>query len=285
MRGNPFCAIFLYLMKRILFPTDFSEHSGNALVFASAFAELSDAEIILFHTIVPVVGSITQMGYTVELNSVLYDLASESLENIAKTLQNKGISTQTTLRNGYVTNEVEAAIEEFSINMIIMGSHGKSNLIDKLVGSTAAHVMMNIDIPSVIVPSKYNNRPIRRAAFAHQLVQPSIKHLDMALNFTKILGVPQLEVVHIYSNEQDVYEADKTIINQIDSIFSDERIHYHFINNDSVVEGLSLFLKENNIDLLITSSNKKTFWRRLMLGNISAKMAMEIDTPILILKG
>lgn len=271
-------------MYKILFLTDFSEHSTNAMHFTEKLAIASGSEVVIFHALVPVVGTITQMGSTVELTSVLYNTAEETLREAQEEFEKLNIPTQKILLSGYVMSELESIIEEYGINLIIMGTHGKASILDKIVGSTAAYVLTQLDVPTIVIPSKFRERTIKNVAFAHQLVSPKIDHLTEAFKFIGYFDLAHLDVAHIYSDEQDVYEADKSVLDQIKNNFSDRDLEFHFIQDDSVVNGIYDFLKEKEVDFLITSSNKKTFWKRLLSGNISATLATEFNTPILVLK-
>lgn len=271
-------------MYKILFLTDFSEQSVQAMYFTKKLAIASGSEVIIFHTMLPVVGSITQMGNTVELTSVLYHTADEALKETEADFKAQNIPTKTVLLSGYILSEVENVVKENGINLIIMGTHGKTSLLDKIVGSTAAYVLTQLNTPTIVIPSKFHQRVIKKVVFAHQLVAPKIDHLLDAFNFIGYLGVEQLDVVHIYSDEQDVYEPDQNIIREIQENFIHKNLNFHYVQDDSVVNGMYNFMKDNQTDFLITSSNKKTFWKRLLSGNISATLATEFDTPVLVLK-
>lgn len=271
-------------MYKILFLTDFSEYSARAMYFTKRLSKSSESEVVIFHTLLPVVGAITQMGNTVELTSVLYHTAEESLKEIEVDFQAESIQARTVLLSGYIQSEIEQVVLKYNINLIIMGTHGRNSLLDKIVGSTAAYVLTQLDTPTIVIPSKFHEREVSRVAFAHQLAAPKIEHLEEAFKFINCLQVKELEVVHIYSNEQDVYEPDQAVLKEIQSSFAQKNITFHFVQDDSVVNGLYGYMKENQTDFLITSSNKKTFWKRLLSGNISATLATEFDTPILVLK-
>lgn len=271
-------------MYRILFMTDFSEHSMHAMNFCKHLASVSGSEVVLFHCVTPIVGSITQMGVSVELTTILYENANDSLKDFEAEFTQEGIPSKSLLTAGQVSSILDDVVEEENINLIVMGTHGMSNILDKIMGSTTAYVLTQMDVPTIVIPSKFQMKDIKNVVFAHQLNAPKIDHLLEAFKFTKYLEVPHLDVVHIYSDEQEVYAPDNAVIAQIKSTFAHENINFYFEKDDSVVNGLYRFMKENKTDFLITSSNKKTFWKRLLSGNISATLATEFETPILVLK-
>lgn len=272
------------MMYRVLFMTDFSERSMHAMDFCKMFASASKSEVVLFHCVSPIVGSMTQMGVSVELTSILQDNAQETLSELEKEFDELHIDTKSVLAAGQVSSVLEDVIKENDINLIIMGTHGNSNLLDKIMGSTAAYVLTHLDTPTIVIPAKFHLKSIENVVFAHQLTAPKINHLLEAFNFINYMNVDKLDVVHIHSEEQEVYSPDTLIIEEIKSHFTHQNLIFHFEKDDSVVNGLYRFMKENKTDFLITSSNKKTFWKRLLSGNISATLATEFEIPILVLK-
>ncbi|MCO5249651.1 MAG: universal stress protein [Chitinophagales bacterium] len=272
-------------MYKILFLTDFSEHSNHAKAFTQKLAVSSQSDVIIFHALFPVTGSITQMGATVELTSVLYNSATESLQRLEKEFNEVNINTQSIILTGDIIHQVENVVKENKVDLIIMGTHGMNNIIDRITGSVAAYVLTRLDIPTIVIPFQYHQREIKKIVFAHQLSAPRVNHLEAAFEFAKFLNILHIDVVHIYSDELDVYQPNREIINELKEKFRQESIGFHFIKNESVVNGIYQYMQDNQTDFLITSSNKKTFWKRLMSGNISATLATEFDTPILVLKG
>ena len=271
-------------MYKILFLTDFSQHSYQARLFLKNFAQCSKSEVFIFHALTPVVGAITQMGSTVELSSVLYKGAEEELYQIQNEFIEKQIETHIILHSGSLQNEIEKFLHENTFDMIVMGTHGKSNLLDRILGSNATYVLTHLSLPTIVIPSKYQPRTIRNVVFAHQLFTPKINHLEKAFEFLEYWGINRLDILHIYSEEMEVYHPNMEIVNVLKEKFSHKDLQFHFVQDDSVVYGLYKYMHENEVDFLITSSNKKTFWRRLVSGNISSKMATEFETPILVLK-
>ncbi|MCO5229908.1 MAG: universal stress protein [Chitinophagales bacterium] len=271
-------------MYKILFLTDFSEYSQNARTFTKLLAKTSNSEVVVMHTISPVVGSITQMGFTVELNSVLYDVAQQSMIEIEEDFKADGIKVSYTIRSGNLLDEAQNIIDSKEANLIIMGTHGKTGILDKMIGSSAAQVITQMDVPTIVIPYKYKFHQVKNITFAHQLESPKLEHLAETFKILDFFKIEQLNIVHIYSQEQDVYQADTNVVDKIKEQFPSRTINFHFVNDDSVINGLYNFLKDHHTDLLVTSSNKKTFWKRLISGNISATLATEFDIPIYILK-
>lgn len=271
-------------MKKILFPTDFSPSAENALDFAKMLAQKKGAEILLLHIIQPQMGSVTQMGYVVDINLALLEEGQKALEALGKKMEDDGYRVATLVKQGFISDEINNVIKEEKVDYIVMGSHGASGILEKLVGSTAAYVMEQAECPSFIIPHSYKMKEINRVAFAHQLESPDVEHLKTAFELTKFLGVDGLDIVHVFNPEDTKLFEDKSVIHSVEKVFPEEKIRFHFISNASVVEGLDGFIDDNDVDILITASNKKTFWDRLFGSHFSKKIAIHTHVPLLVVK-
>lgn len=271
-------------MKKVLFPTDFSPSAENALAFAKMLVKTIDAELILLHIIQPQMGSATQMGYVVDINVVLIEEGQKALARLAEQLKQEGIKASSLCKQGFISDEINSVIESEKIDYIVMGSHGTSGVFDKLVGSTAAFVMEKASCPSFIIPHDYQLKDISRVAFAHQLETPDIEHLKVAFDLLDLLKIDTLDIVHVYNPETSTLFSDKSVVHAIENVFAEEKIRFHYINNPSATEGLDSFIKDNDTDVLITASNRKTFWDKLFGTHFSKKIAVHTHIPLLVIK-
>lgn len=271
-------------MKKILFPTDFSPSANNALSFAKLLVRQIDGEIVLLHIIQPQMGSVTQMGYVVDINVVLIEEGQKALEQSVQDLLAEGVKAASLCKQGFIADEINRVIETEKIDYIVMGSHGVSGVFERLVGSTAAYVMENVACPSFIIPHNYQLKDINRVAFAHQLESPDIEHLKVAFELLRVLGIESLDIVHVYNPDNTRLFSDKTVVHAIENVFADKGIRFHYINNPVLEEGLDNFIKDADIDILITASNRKTFWDKLFGTHFSKKIAIHTHIPLLVIK-
>jgi nucleotide-binding universal stress UspA family protein len=63
------------------------------------------------------------------------------------------------VRNGVPHLELLAAIEEEKPNLMVVGTKGRSNLADVVVGSTARKMYRRSPIPLVTIPAGYDKVP------------------------------------------------------------------------------------------------------------------------------
>ncbi len=142
-------------LHRILVPTDFSKHSGNALTYATAFAEKFGAELYLLHVVqnlalfIPeVVTAAPPLAPPVEQ---LTASVREALNRVIEQNQLQRFNVHAEVREGHPFYEIIRFAKETDIDLIIMGTHGHSGLVHVLLGSVVEKVVRKAPCPVLTV--------------------------------------------------------------------------------------------------------------------------------------
>jgi len=149
-------------IKTILTPTDFSERSYYAFHMALKCAQCFKAKLILFHVIpqeqvrfareIMVEQKFTIPGYSEE------ELIRRRKEKILKEFEKhfpdyKGqeLEVEAQAAFGNPVEKILAAIEEYKIDIIIMGTHGRTGINLALIGSVAEKIVRHSPVPVTTV--------------------------------------------------------------------------------------------------------------------------------------
>lgn len=137
----------------ILVPTDESDTATLAAEHALDVAGRYDATI---HALSVVdLGGITGVP-TVDIDATgiedrLTEAAMEATEAIADRAAEAGIDCVTTVRTGTPYREILAYVDEEPVDLVVMGTHGRSGLERLLMGSVAEHVVRASPVPVLTV--------------------------------------------------------------------------------------------------------------------------------------
>lgn len=133
-------------LKNVLLLTDFSEPSCDALPFAMAVARGYGSKVHAVHVLVP-------SGYNymaLEMAGTLLD----SQEEMARTemervdAQLAGLPRETVIERGTsLWDAVSRLVKERSIDLIVLGTHGRTGFKKALLGSSAEEVFRRSPIP------------------------------------------------------------------------------------------------------------------------------------------
>ena len=139
--------------KNILFLTDFSEASNTAVAFAAGMARHYNAQLYAGHSCDPVI--LTETAGANILQEV-EDTSRAMLETLAR---ETGPKTVPLFARGSVASAVPGWINQHGIDLIIMGTNGRSGLQHFLLGSTAEAIVRSATCPVLTVGPHVTTRP------------------------------------------------------------------------------------------------------------------------------
>ena len=143
--------------KSILFATDFSESSDHAFEYAYTVAKSFGARLLVLHVINELVDL---RGFYVPHISI--DKLEEEMAESAQKMMDKFIDShaqgygkiQPIVAPGIPYDEILKKSEEESVDMIVLGTHGRTGLDHVLFGSTAEKVVRKSTIPVMTIRVK-----------------------------------------------------------------------------------------------------------------------------------
>ncbi|MGE4092745.1 MAG: universal stress protein [Candidatus Binatia bacterium] len=141
-------------VKTILVPYDFSDYAAHAFAWASELAQLWNARIILLHA-VPLFARIsyTEAPVLFDIPKVEAELVADGekqlREFIAKANQPQlRIEAQTMLGDPFAV--ICQVAERDQVDLIVMGSHGRTGLAHVFMGSVAERVLRHASCPVLV---------------------------------------------------------------------------------------------------------------------------------------
>ena len=142
------------MFKTILFPTDFSDISKAALKYIKQLKEGGAETVILLYVIDQrSISAIDQADgvNAPELEREIMVGADEEMKEMEKELEESGFKVKTLLRTGFPLREILKVEEAEDVSIIVIGSHGKSNLEEMFLGSVSEKVARKCKKPVLIV--------------------------------------------------------------------------------------------------------------------------------------
>lgn len=141
-------------VKMILFPTDFSEGSDNALPYAADMAKHYGAKLYLLHVIQDIVEATGWYVPHVSLDELYRDIE----KNAAKEMDRYGIEEfrgfkdiERIVVKGRPYEEILKFARENKADLIVIGTHGRKGLDRVIFGSTAEKVVRDAPCPVLSV--------------------------------------------------------------------------------------------------------------------------------------
>jgi nucleotide-binding universal stress UspA family protein len=141
-------------MDKILFPTDFSEFSNNALKYAISFAREYKAKLIVLHVIeniYPYSGFSETAFPIVELYTDVEKYASKEMESLISNNVPKDLPVEQIITRGTPFLEIVNSAREKEVDLIVIATHGRTGLEHVFFGSTAEKVVRKAPCPVLTI--------------------------------------------------------------------------------------------------------------------------------------
>jgi nucleotide-binding universal stress UspA family protein len=273
-------------MKKILFPTDFSETSESAFVYAIELAKLFKADLILLHTFdLPIIDSQAMpINYatiyeTIELAN--FEHFKKELPKLRAIMEERNIEHVTMshiLMDGDLNYNIEKVIKQEHIDFVVMGTNGITAWLDSFLGTNTGSLISNVSVPVLSVPkeSKYNR--IETIAFTTRFREKDIEAMHKVLVFAKKLHA-KVKCVYVKTPNSDVTDA---AIKSWEFLFNTEKnLKFFIIPSENVNETIEDFLIGQEIDLLAMLTYKRNFFVKLFTTTTTQKLSYYLKTPIL----
>lgn len=144
------------MFKKILYPTDFSDAAAKALNYIKQLKEAGSQEVVLLHVINQrIIDGLMRHAMLDEdimrWRDKAVEIAEESLAEMSKELENVGFTVKMIVKTGYPGNVILDVEMHESPSIIVIGSHGRSNLGDMLLGSVSDRVVRKSKRPVLVV--------------------------------------------------------------------------------------------------------------------------------------
>jgi nucleotide-binding universal stress UspA family protein len=274
-------------MKTLVVPTDFSSVSVNAVNYAVDMAQAINAGIVLLNVYnVPVsftdapVAPVTTVSIE-EIKRTSEERLEEIKKNLVALTQGK-IEIFTESRLGDTIEEMEQLCKSVQPLAIIMGSHGTTGLERMIMGSTTLTAVRRLKCPVIVVPAGTTYHGIKKIGLAcdfENVVQST--PVDYIKKIVSEFGA-ELYVMNVQDIKQEEDELAEATMDTtyLDAMLDDVRPIYVQLTGKDVVESLTAFAENNNLDLVMVIPKKHRFIDSLFHKSQSRELITHAHIPI-----
>lgn len=141
-------------VKTILVPTDFSERSNAAVETALSMAKQIGAKVIFLHSLdwsdhPDEMTPMADEGY-----AFMKDWAHAYLDDLVHRARKEGVEANAELTDGIPFVEIIDAVGRHPVDLIVMGTHGRSGLRRLMMGSQTEQVLRQAPCPVLTIKSR-----------------------------------------------------------------------------------------------------------------------------------
>lgn len=144
------------MFKKILYPTDFSDVSQKALDYIKQLKETGSVEVVVLHVInnriiEGIRRHMADESRIEEFETMVREEANQSLIGIETELKKLGYKIKRIIKTGIPLREILRIEEEEDVSVIVVGSHGRTNLEEVFLGSVSEKVIRKCKKPILVI--------------------------------------------------------------------------------------------------------------------------------------
>jgi nucleotide-binding universal stress UspA family protein len=274
-------------LKKILFPTDFSEVANNAFVHALGLAKLVHGELILLHTYeLPIVDNqFAPQNYQVLFDSLelsnfeKFKNEVPKLRAIAEEYHFEDIKMSHMIMDGDLMYNIKEIIKKDKIDYIVMGTSGATGWKEAFLGTNTGEAIVNLSVPVLSVPKDCEYTKIETIGFTTRFREKDKEALKQIINIAKATNA-KVKCLYVKTKVTDNTEAT---FDDWKEQFKKEPVTFFILPNEDVKESISDFITHQEIDVLAMLTYKRSFFESLFTSSFTERMSYNSEVPILAL--
>ena len=273
-------------MKKILVPTDFSDHAYYALKVASQIAKKNGGEVLLLHMLeLPhQAGDAIGSGHDLPEIMLFKNSAINRLEELMDDECLEGLKVSEIIQFELAFDGIMKVSEKNGVDLIIMGSHGASGFKEMFIGSNAEKVVRNSEVPVLIIEKDAGEFNVDKFVFASDFTDEIKKPFAKVVEFANKFGAElQLAMINTPSNFKPTHIAQEIMKNFV-SNFTINKYSINIYNDVNVENGILNFSNHISADLIGVSTHGRKGIAHFFNGSISEDLVNHALRPVVTFK-
>lgn len=266
-------------MKKILVPTDFSPVADNALRYAIEIATVFKSKIYLYHFF-----SYDRFNFDLNLPKDKQPYVKELERSMKRTklkfddkIKEKGLSIKTYVREGSIFSLFKTKVQEYEIDMIVLGSKGTSGMTKFFFGNIAASALELAEVPVLVVPPDHDFTQLQHIVLAMDQIKVPPNVLSSLQKLTSEFG-SKVTILHVKANvKKGTDKVPDLGLEGVETTFREVQ------RSKSINNTINEFIRKEPCELLCMVRRKKGFFEKLFKKSITEVQVFNNQVPLLVL--
>ncbi len=291
-------------IKQILVPTDFSDNAQHAVDFAIGLAKHCSAKLHLLHTPVIPTYLLMDLSYSPGPEAVtrILNESQDALDKQAKTVADAGIDYFTAIREGTVHEVIRDYAKEHGVDLVIVGTHGRSGVSKLMYGSVTERVIKTVHTPIIVVPPQDGTQPPSSIVVSYDFSGPAKRAAEVAQAIHCAEPGP-VHVVHSYLDVWGEYTDRGAVVGEAaekrrealrlglqemlekdaKELFPDDErgVQTHLVTGDPA-DGILKVAEDVGATLICAGTTGKSGIERLLIGSVARRLLHDSKVPLLL---
>ena len=268
-------------MKKILFCTDLSKSCNSLCKYIRDWVDQTDIVVDIIHSYDPDLVNIAAIDMP-KLAAHQEKMKGEMIANMETFLTNLPENNRGKYHLVEDINRALAIRQTALIvkaDLIVTGLRDRYTLLDKLIGSTAAKLVGDVNPPLMVIPYGRKFSPIKKVLFTTQesAKDQLSEREDNALtwiydNFNNDT-IPDIHILHVTNKRMSASSEEHPLM----------PLKFTSTYSTDVVMGIIDHLESSSVDLLTVHHKEKNLWERIHKSSVAKNLLYKANMPILFL--
>ena len=287
-------------LRKILCPIDFSAGSQHAMQVAARLAKRAGAELILTHSwYVPPLAFADEAPFPADTIQRMIEDEERNLAAATREVTGLGVERVTSrfLTGAPADRIAEAAGDDREIDLIVMGTHGRTGLRRVLLGSVAEKVVRHAPCSVLAVRETSAATPFRHVLCPIDFSETSRLAVELAAQLVDPDG-DGLELLHVLelpisaSGEplapDFLVDLDRRAAARLDEWAAEIqnsaklRVTTRSRIGSPAGQALAVLDDDATLDLVVMGSHGRTGVGRILFGSVAEKLVRHARCPVLV---
>jgi nucleotide-binding universal stress UspA family protein len=203
-------------VKRVLYATDFSRSAGAPLPYVLSLARRPGGKVIAVHVVSP--GPLPADFPAHAWQAIVAQGVREAQTSMEQVKQQcRDVAHETRVCRGDVLTELSAIVRDESIDLIVLGTHGRTGISKAVFGSVAEKIFRHAPCPVLTVGPNVSGEPdsvvdLHTILFPTDFSPESLAALSHAVSLARE-HQSRLYLLHVVAPEADTDEA--SLVNRL----------------------------------------------------------------------
>ncbi len=277
-------------MRKILIPTDFSENAMNALKYATELFKYEISEFYIMNTYQEESYSevvLPTQGVLDIATSKISKTSNEQLQIIKKDIitisPNPRHKFHTISANNLLLDEADRIVDQENIDIVVMGTKGKTNDKKLTFGSNTLQVLKYVQCPVLAIPENYAYIQPKHILFPTNFMIPYKRRelklvCEIAAPFRATIDVLYISVSDKLSRRQ---QENKEFLKEE---LCKNTINFKTENSKHLINSIYKYIREKDIDMLVMVNTEHSFLENIVFQSPLDELSLNLDIPFLSLQ-
>ena len=277
-------------MQKILIPTDFSDISFSSARYAAELFKYGPSEIYILHAYAEEVYDIETELNSKEFEMFQKEISERSIRDLEKFRKNLVDIYRNPKHKFFIISEfgllvdvVNDLVEKENIDVVVMGTKGKSAEKKMTCGSNTVQVMKYVRCPVLAIPEVYKDVHPKEILFPSDFQVPQRKR-ELKLLSTIAKGfAAKIHLLYV-SDNSELSRRQNDNKEFISVMMENNRLFFEQIADADITDSINAYLKKKPMDMLVMINTRQSYLENILYQSTIEKIGLNIDIPFLVLQ-